>query len=352
MHRFKALLFVHGAMCPFTNTIAEVIKMDVTREKEIYLAGGCFWGIEKYMSVIKGVVETKVGYANGNVESPSYEAVCTGKTGHAETVKVVYDATLTDLDSVLTLFYAAIDPTAINRQGGDIGSQYRTGVYYVDGDDKEIINLSIQSLSERYKKPIAIEVLPLKNFYPAEDYHQKYLDKNPSGYCHISSAKIEKAKTASVVDKRFQAKPKAKLKETLTDLQYKVTQNSATEPPFQNEYNAIFEPGIYVDITTGEPLFVSNDKFDAGCGWPSFSKPISDSLINQVEDKSLFRRRVEVRSKTGNAHLGHVFNDGPKETGGLRYCINSASLLFVPMVEMEEKGYGDLLALVHKTIEG
>lgn len=319
--------------------------------KEVYVAGGCFWGIEKYMSVIKGVVETEVGYANGNTENPTYEEVCTGKTGHTEAVKVIYDATLTDLDRLLTLFYAAIDPTAINRQGGDIGSQYRTGVYYVDNVDKDIVDRSIFSLSKMYKKPIAVEVLPLKNFYSAEEYHQKYLDKNPAGYCHISSDKIEEAKTASLKNRTFQAKPKAALKETLTKTQYDVTQKNATEPPFRNEYNDNFKPGIYVDITTGEPLFVSCDKFDAGCGWPSFSKPISDSLINQVEDRSFGSRRTEVRSKIGDAHLGHVFNDGPKETGGLRYCINSASLLFVPMAQMEEKGYGYLLPLLQDTLD-
>lgn len=319
--------------------------------KEIYLAGGCFWGIEKYISVIKGVVATEVGYANGNTNNPNYKDVCTGNTGYAETVKVIYDNTVTALDSLLRLFYAAIDPTAINRQGGDVGSQYRTGVYFVDRSDKEIIDRSILSLSKMYKKPIAVEVFPLNIFYPAEDYHQKYLDKNPYGYCHISAEKIETAKTASLESNRYQAKPKSDLKETLTEMQYNVTQNSATEPPFKNEYDANFKPGIYVDITTGEPLFVSSQKFDSGCGWPSFSKPISDSLINQVEDRSLFRKRIEVRSKTGNAHLGHVFNDGPKETGGLRYCINSASLLFVPMAKMEEKGYGHLLTLVQNTNE-
>ena len=322
-----------------------------TSLKEIYLAGGCFWGIDKYMSVIKGVVETESGYANGHTEDPTYREVCTGKTGHTETVKVVYDATVTGLDGLLPLFYAAIDPTAINRQGGDIGSQYRTGVYYVDSDDKEIIDSSILTLAKQYKKPIAVEVLPLKNYYPAEEYHQKYLDKNPNGYCHISKEKIEKAKVARVGQMSFQAKPKAELKQKLTEMQYKVTQNSATEPPFQNEYNANFKPGIYVDVTTGEPLFVSSDKFDAGCGWPSFSKPIDGNLINEVVDRSFGRKRTEVRSKTGDAHLGHVFDDGPKETGGLRYCINSASLLFVPMEEMEEKGYGYLLPLMRNSIE-
>lgn len=322
-----------------------------TTTKTIYLAGGCFWGLDKYMSVIKGVVETESGYANGKTKNPTYNEVCTGRTGYTEAVKVVYDAAVTGLDLLLPLFYEAIDPTTINRQGGDIGSQYRTGVYFVDSEDKEIIDRSILLLGEGYKKTIAVEVLPLKNYYPAEEYHQKYLEKNPFGYCHISRDKIAKAKTASLGNPSFQAKSKAELKETLTDLQYKVTQKNATEPPFQNLYNDTFKPGIYVDITTGEPLFISGDKFNAGCGWPSFSKPISDSLVNQVVDRSFGRKRTEVRSKTGDAHLGHVFDDGPKDTGGLRYCINSASLLFVPLEEMEEKGYGNLLTLVQNTTE-
>ncbi len=314
--------------------------------KEIYLAGGCFWGTEKYFSHVKGIVNTEVGYANGNTENPTYEDVCYRKTGHAETVKVLYDPNIVSLEFILSLYYDVINPVAINRQGNDIGSQYRTGIYYTDIEDKELIIESIKTLQKNYDKPIAIEVLPLQNYYTAEEYHQKYLDKNPNGYCHIGQDKFEKAEKAEDFKLKYSAKPKELLKKTLTDIQYAVTQNNATEPPFSNEYFDNFRKGIYVDVTTGEPLFTSGDKFDSGCGWPSFSKPISPDLIRELDDETHNMQRVEVRSKTGDAHLGHVFNDGPRKLGGLRYCINSASILFIPEEEMEENGYGYLLDLV------
>ena len=314
--------------------------------KEIYLAGGCFWGTEKYLSQVKGIVNTEVGYANGNTEKPTYEDVCYRKTGHAETVKVMYDPNIVSLEFILNLYYDVINPLSINRQGNDIGTQYRTGIYYTDIEDKELIIESIKTLQKNYDKPIAIEVLPLQNYYTAEEYHQKYLDKNPNGYCHIGQDKFEKAEKAEDFKLKYSATSKELLKKALTDIQYAVTQNNATEPPFSNEYYDNFRKGIYVDVTTGEPLFTSSDKFDSGCGWPSFSKPISNDLICELDDTTHSMQRVEVRSKTGDAHLGHVFNDGPRKLGGLRYCINSAALLFIPKEEMEEKGYGYLLDLV------
>lgn len=314
--------------------------------KEIYLAGGCFWGIEKYLSNISGVVKTEVGYANGDTEKPTYEEVCYNDTGHAETVKVLYDFRQISLAFLLKLFYEVIDPTSLNRQGGDRGTQYRTGIYYVDLNDKEIIKDSINELKKRNDDPIAIEVLKLKNFYRAEEYHQKYLDKNPYGYCHISLDHLEKAKTAKDLSFKYKPHTKEELKNKLTEMQYNVTQLNATEPPFRNEYYDNFKEGIYVDITTGEPLFVSSDKFESGCGWPSFSKPIDSDVVKELTDSSFGMNRVEVRSKTGDIHLGHLFNDGPADAGGLRYCINSASLKFISKEQMEEKGYGYLLHLV------
>ena len=195
---------------------------------------------------------------------------------------------------------------------------------------------------------MSIEVEPLSNYYPAEEYHQKYLDKNPGGYCHIGVAEFANAKVLQAAMKPYQVKSKEELQKTLTPLQYEVTQNSATEAPFQNEYYNNFKEGIYVDITTGEPLFVSTDKFESGCGWPSFSKPINPDLVQELKDSTLGMQRIEVRSKTGDAHLGHVFPDGPSELGGLRYCINSASLQFIPKDEMAAKGYGYLLPLVEE----
>lgn len=314
-------------------------------KKEIYLAGGCFWGTEKYLENILGVLSTEVGYANGNTKNPTYKEVCYNNTGHAETVKVEYDDDRIGLLYILELYYDVINPVSINRQGGDIGSQYRTGLYFVDENDEEVIRGSIIELQKKYKEKIAIEVKPLENYYKAEEYHQKYLDKNPDGYCHIGVDKFEKAKKAVDTSKKFAKKPLDELKKSLTETQFAVTQNNATEPPFRNEYFDQFEEGIYVDITTGEPLFMSNDKFESGCGWPSFSKPIDNNLITNIIDKSHGMIRTEVRSRTGDSHLGHVFEDGPIDRGGLRYCINSASLKFIPKKMMEKEGYGEYLKL-------
>lgn len=315
--------------------------------KDIYFAAGCFWGAEKYFDLVQGVISTDVGYANGKTVSPTYEEVCQNNTGHAETVHVRYDETVLPLSFLLNLFYDAIDPTSVNRQGGDIGTQYRTGIYYTDSEDLPIIQNSIQALAKQYAKPIAIEVAPLENYYTAEEYHQKYLDKNPGGYCHIGKAQFEKAKSA--VAKKTNTYPvpsKSILADTLTPLQYEVTQSAATEAPFANEYWDEHEKGIYVDITTGQPLFSSSDKFDSGCGWPSFTKPIDNSLVKEISDTSHNMVRTEVRAENSNSHLGHVFPDGPQDTGGLRYCINSASLKFIPASKMAEEGYSQYLYLI------
>ena len=313
---------------------------------EIYLAGGCFWGTEKYIAAIRGVESTEVGYANGRTMNPSYEEVCSKNAGHAETVHVIYDSELVPLEFLLELYYEAINPTSINRQGGDSGVQYRTGIYYVDENDRPVIERSIANLQKRFDKPVAIEVKQLENFSPAEEYHQKYLDKNPSGYCHIGKEKFEKARKALVNPADYQTPVPEKLHDTLSEIQLAVTLEGATEPPFRNEYWDSFRPGIYVDITTGEPLFASDDKFESGCGWPSFSKPIDPNVLLEKKDYTHNMLRTEVRSRVGNAHLGHVFEDGPKETGGLRYCINSASLRFVPKENMEQEGYGPLVKLL------
>ena len=164
--------------------------------KEIYLAGGCFWGTEKYLSGIKGIVTTDVGYANGNTENPTYQEVCRNNTGHAETVRVLYDPVRIRLEFILKLYYDVINPISVNRQGEDSGTQYRTGIYYADVADIPMIRKSLEELQAKYDTPIAIEVLPLRNYYLAEEYHQKYLDKNPNGYCHIRKGKFAKAELA------------------------------------------------------------------------------------------------------------------------------------------------------------
>jgi peptide methionine sulfoxide reductase msrA/msrB len=313
---------------------------------EIYLAGGCFWGAEKYIGSIRGVLETQVGYANGKTENPTYEDVCRNDTGHAETVKVVYDPKIVPLDFLLSLYYEAIDPTSLNRQGNDRGVQYRTGIYYTDLADSPVIEASLGGLRKRLGKPVAIEGKPLLNFYPAEEYHQKYLDKNPGGYCHIGRDKIKRAESAVVSPSGYTAPGRDALKEKLSPAQFEVTQNSATEPPFKNEFWDQYKPGIYVDVTTGEPLFSSTDKFESGCGWPSFTKPVDPAVVREKSDTSRGMVRTEVRSRAGDAHLGHVFPDGPKDKGGLRYCINSAALRFIPKEHMDREGYGYLKDLV------
>jgi len=308
--------------------------------KTIYLAGGCFWGAQKYLSLIPGVVETAVGYANGPTENPSYQEVCKN-SGHAETVRVVYDENAVTLTGLLDLYAEMIDPVSVNRQGGDAGIQYRTGIYYEDESDRPLISGWLTLLQESLSKPVAVELAPLQNFYPAEAYHQNYLDKNPGGYCHIPAAKFEKARGGAKP-----ARAAGDLREQLTPMQYEVAVGGATEPPFANAYFDNFEPGIYVDVISGKPLFISTDKFESGCGWPAFSKPIDEALLTQLPDRSYGRSRTEVRAAGSGAHLGHVFDDGPEELGGLRYCINSASLRFIPRGEMEKAGYGELLPLL------
>ena len=326
----------------------EMRTYDETKVKTIYLAGGCFWGLEAYMQKLNGVEDAISGYANGKTENPSYYDLKT--SGHAETVKVVYNPDIISLEDILAHYLRVVNPVSVNKQGNDVGTQYRTGIYYTDEADKTIIENILAKEQTKHDKPIAIEVEPLKQFYDAEEYHQDYLEKNPGGYCHIDLSLADKPLDKDgepVIDSSRYIKPSdEELKKNLTDIQYDVTQNSATERAFSHEYHDNFKRGIYVDITTKEPLFSSTDKFESGCGWPSFSKPISKDVVKYFEDNSHFMHRTEVRSRSGDAHLGHVFNDGPKEMGGQRYCINGASLEFIPYDEMDEKGYGYLKYLV------
>lgn len=310
---------------------------------EIYLAGGCFWGLEEYFSRISGVLQTSVGYANGQVETTNYQLI--KETDHAETVQVVYDEKVVSLREILLYYFRVIDPLSVNQQGNDRGRQYRTGIYYLEEAVLPTINTVVREQELLIGRKIAVEVEKLRHYILAEDYHQDYLKKNPGGYCHIDVRDAEKP----LIDAANYEKPsQAVLKERLSEESYRVTQEAATEAPFSNAYDQTFEEGIYVDITTGEPLFFAKDKFASGCGWPSFSRPISKELIHYHQDLSHGMERIEVRSRSGNAHLGHVFTDGPQELGGLRYCINSASLRFIAKNEMEETGYGYLLRYLNK----
>jgi len=310
-------------------------------QRIIYLAGGCFWGLEAYMERIQGVTDAVSGYANGKGDTTNYQLL--HATDHAETVKVTYDPNKISLDKLLQYYFRVIDPTSINKQGNDRGRQYRTGIYYQNEQDKAVIEAALKTLQSKYHEPIQIEVEPLKNYVEAEEYHQDYLKKNPNGYCHID---IKKADEPLIDDKQYPKPSDAELKQKLTALQYDVTQGKHTERSFSNEYWDNFAPGIYVDITTGEPLFSSKDKFESGCGWPSFTKPIAAEVAEYQKDNSFNMTRIEVLSRSGHAHLGHVFDDGPRDKGGLRYCINSASIKFIPLDEMEKQGYGDLIPFV------
>ena len=304
----------------------------------IYLAGGCFWGVEEYFSRVPGVLDAVSGYANGRSETTRYELI--GQTGHAETVQVTYDAGKVSLREILLHFFRIINPLSKNKQGNDVGTQYRTGVYYTDENDLPIIEQVFQEISEQYGQPLAVELLPLKHFIPAEDYHQDYLKKNPNGYCHIN---VHQA-ASPVIDASTYHKPnQEELKESLSPEAYTVTQENGTERAFTSPLWNQFEPGIYVDVVTGEPLFSSKDKFDSACGWPSFSRPISPEVANYKEDHSHNMDRIEVRSRVGDSHLGHVFPDGPSDKGGLRYCINGVATRFVPKADMAKEGYAYLL---------
>lgn len=323
--------------------------------KEIYLAGGCFWGLEAYLKQIPGVWDTDVGYANGTTKNPTYKEVCSQDTGHAETVHVIYDADTLNLDTLLRAYFKVIDPVSENQQGNDRGTQYRTGIYYNNEMDLSTINNAIAAEQEKQSNPIQTEVLPLDNYYLAEEYHQDYLTKNPGGYCHIDLSEadtfIEENNlsgadlTTLILKENYPVPSDEELKKMLTDIQYRVTQKGETERPFTNQYADNSDPGLYVDVVTGEPLFTSLDKFDSGCGWPSFTKPIVPEVVTEHRDTGFNMLRTEVRSRSGDIHLGHVFTDGPSDQGGLRYCINSASIRFIPLDQLTEKGYGFLTYL-------
>lgn len=312
----------------------------------IYLAGGCFWGMEKLMQSISGVVDVISGYANGRADvEPTYDQVVTGNTGYRESVRVEYDPSVISLDAILFAYFNVIDPAISNAQGNDRGTQYQTGVYYVDETSQETVE-RIADIERSRSIEFLVEIEPLERFFTAEEYHQDYLDKNPSGYCHISPHEIRLSSEMIFDPGDYPLPPKEDIKQMLTDFQFNVTQNAATEPAFNNAYWDNHARGIYVDVVTGEPLFSSSDKFSSGTGWPSFTKPIDENAVRFIEDITLGVQRIEVRSRAGNSHLGHVFYDDQSSPNGTRYCINSAALRFIAYDDMENEGYGYLLDVV------
>jgi peptide methionine sulfoxide reductase msrA/msrB len=362
-------------------------------------AGGCFWCVEAGFEDIPGVVEAVSGYSGGDLERPTYQQVSSGSTRHTEAVQVFYEPSKITYEGLLQGLWRMMDPTDADGQFVDRGSQYRPAIFYHNDKQKQLAQKAVAELeaSGPYDKPITIEIVPFETFYVAEDYHQDYYKENPVRYKiytfnsgryqfvekiwgedygvdyskyqpdgldparamvggnagttgDMSKGNDKSESAATGFDpESFQKPSDAELKERLTPIQYEITQKDGTEPAYDNPYWDEKRPGLYVDVVSGEPLYSSSDKYKSGTGWPSFIRAIEDDAVVTREDNSWFGDRTELRSAVADSHLGHLFEDGPAPTG-LRHCINSAALKFIPRSEMAEAGYGKYIDEVGEPI--
>ncbi|MGE5805324.1 MAG: peptide-methionine (R)-S-oxide reductase MsrB [Ignavibacteria bacterium] len=357
-------LFVFGSLLLFLSGCSEANSSDVKKGKDPkgknkitgisgktetgVFAGGCFWCMEEPFENVDGVISVTSGFSGGKEKNPTYSRVSKGETGHRESVMIEYDPEVLSYSELLDIYWKNFDPADAGGSFHDRGLQYQSAVFYNSDKQKELAEVSKNQLNKSgiFKKPVATKIIKLTAFYPAEEYHQDYYKKNPEDYHKYKKGSgredfIKNTWSLSAPEK-YKKPSDPMLKIQLTDQQYYVTQKNGTERAFSNDYWNNHDEGIYVDVVSGEPLFSSKDKFDSGTGWPSFTKPIDSRFIIKKIDGSLGMERIEVRSKYGDSHLGHLFYDGPEPTP-IRYCMNSAALKFISKDEMKAEGYRDYL---------